>query len=89
MDGPEAGANTEWRVSNDLMGYEDALAVMEQRLSGAQWLVGDAPSLADIALYAYTHVTHEGGFDLAGYPAIGAWLGRVAAHPGHIPIDRD
>jgi glutathione S-transferase len=44
-------------------------------------------SLADIALYAYTHVADEGGFDLGRYPAIGAWLERVAAEPGHVPID--
>ena len=43
-------------------------------------------SIADIALYAYTHVADEGGFDLSGYPAIGAWLDRVAAQPGHVPI---
>jgi glutathione S-transferase len=42
--------------------------------------------VADIALYAYTHVAHEGGFDLAGYPAVRAWIGRVASQPGHIPI---
>ena len=44
-------------------------------------------SLADIALYGYAHVAHEGGFDLEPYPAIRAWLGRVAARPGHITID--
>jgi glutathione S-transferase len=44
-------------------------------------------TLADIALYAYTHVAGEGGFELGGYPAIRAWLGRVAAEPGHVPID--
>ena len=44
-------------------------------------------SLADIALYAYTHVAHEGGFDLASYPFIRAWLDHVAAEPGHVPID--
>ena len=44
-------------------------------------------TIADIALYAYTHVAHEGGFDLAGYPAIGAWLNRFAALPGHVPMD--
>ena len=54
---------------------------------GATWLVGDALSLADIALYAYTHVADEGGFDLGRYPAIRAWLERVAAQPGHVPID--
>ena len=51
------------------------------------FLVGEQYSLADISLYAYTHVAAEGGFDLAGYPAIGAWLERVAAQPGHVPID--
>ena len=43
-------------------------------------------SVTDIALYAYTHVAHEGGFDLDGLPAIRAWLERVAAQPGHVPI---
>jgi glutathione S-transferase len=43
-------------------------------------------TIADVALYAYTHVAGEGGFDLAAYPAIGAWLERVAARPGHVPI---
>jgi glutathione S-transferase len=49
--------------------------------------VGNRLSLADIALYAYTHVAHEGGFELESYPAIGAWLDRVGAEPGHVPID--
>jgi glutathione S-transferase len=44
-------------------------------------------TLADSALYAYTHVAHEGGFDLARYPAIRAWLERVASEPGHVGID--
>jgi glutathione S-transferase len=44
-------------------------------------------TLVDIALYAYTHVAHEGGFDLGRYPAIGAWLDRVASEPGHVAID--
>jgi glutathione S-transferase len=60
---------------------------MEQHLEGRQFLVGEAYTLADIALYAYTHVAHEGGFDLSGYPAIAGWLGRVAAQPGHVAID--
>jgi glutathione S-transferase len=67
-------------------GYR-ALDAMERHLGGAPWFVGGAMSLADIALYAYTHVADEGGFDLGRYPAIGAWLGRVAAEPGHVPID--
>ena len=44
-------------------------------------------TLADIALYAYTHVADEGGFDLGRYEAIGGWLARVAGQPGHVPID--
>jgi glutathione S-transferase len=67
-------------------GYR-ALDAMERHLVESTYFVGDAPTLADIALYAYTHVAHEGGFELDGYPAIRAWLGRVAAAPGHVPID--
>jgi glutathione S-transferase len=66
-------------------GY-DALAVMERHLKSRQWFVGERYSIADIALYAYTHVADEGGFDLAGYPAIRAWLERVKSQPRHIPI---
>jgi glutathione S-transferase len=68
-------------------GYK-ALDAVERHLAEADgFVVGSAMTLADIALYAYTHVAHEGGFDLAGYPAIGAWLDRVAAEPGHVPIE--
>jgi glutathione S-transferase len=67
-------------------GYQ-ALAVMEKSLSATAWLAGDAYSIADIALYAYTHVAHEGDFDLGAYPGVRAWLARVAAQPGHVPID--
>ena len=63
-----------------------ALAVLEHGLQGREFLVGDAFSLADIALYAYTHVAPEGGFPLEPYPAIRHWCGRVAAQPGHVPI---
>jgi glutathione S-transferase len=63
-----------------------ALAVLEQSLAGREFLVGDRYSLADVALYAYTHVAPEGGFTLDPYPAIRAWCERVAAQPGHIPI---
>jgi len=64
-----------------------ALDAMEGHLAARTFLVGDRYSLADISLYAYTHVAHEGGFDLAPYPSIRAWLGRVAEQPGHVPID--
>ncbi len=66
-------------------GY-DALGVMERHLKSREWFVGVRYSAADIALYAYTHVAHEGGFKLAGYPAIRAWLERVKSQPRHIPI---
>jgi glutathione S-transferase len=64
-----------------------ALAAMEAHLDGRQFLVGDGLTLADVALYAYTHVADEGGFELGAYPAIRAWLDRVAAEPGHVTID--
>jgi glutathione S-transferase len=63
-----------------------ALDAMEGHLNGHEYLVGERYTIADIALYAYTHVADEGGFDLGGYPAIRAWLERVAAQPGHVPI---
>jgi glutathione S-transferase len=67
-------------------GYR-ALDAMESHLADRKYLVGASPTLADIALYAYTHVAPEGGFDLSRYPAVGDWLRRVAAMPGHVPID--
>ena len=63
-----------------------ALGVMEEHLTGRDWFAGTAYSIADIALYAYTHVAPEGGFDLAPFPAIRAWMARVAAEPNHILI---
>jgi glutathione S-transferase len=66
-------------------GY-DALGVMEGHLKSREWFVGDRYSVADIALYAYTHVADEGGFDLGGYPAVRGWLERVKSQPQHIPI---
>jgi glutathione S-transferase len=60
---------------------------MESHLAGKSFLVGEQYTLADISLYAYTHVAHEGGFILDRFPAIREWLGRVAAQPGHVPID--
>ena len=63
-----------------------AFRVMEQQLQRTPYLVGEQYTLADIALYAYTHVAHEGGFDLSGYPAINAWLERIASHPRHVTM---
>ena len=64
-------------------GYK-ALKVMELQLSRTPYLVGEHYSIADIALYAYTHVADEGGFDLTPYPAVRGWLERVASHPRHV-----
>ena len=64
-----------------------ALGVMEKHLSGSDFFVGNAMSVADIALYAYTHEAGKGGFDLSAYPAVTDWLARVAAEPGHVPIE--
>jgi glutathione S-transferase len=66
-------------------GYR-ALDAMERHLASRDWFVGGRMTLADIALYAYTHVAEEGAFDLSRYPAIGRWLARVAAEPAHVPI---
>lgn len=63
-----------------------ALRVMEQHLSQHAFFVAERYSIADIALYAYTHVAHEGGFDLSHYPAVLAWLERVKAQPGHVTM---
>ena len=69
------------------LGYA-ALKVMEGHLKDRDFFVGGAYSIADIALYAYTHVAHEGGFDLKPYKAVNAWLKRVAGQPRHIPITK-
>ena len=65
-----------------------ALAVMEGHLRGRSFFVAERYSIADIALYAYTHVAHEGGYDLSGFPSLVAWLARVRAQPRHVPITR-
>jgi glutathione S-transferase len=67
------------------LGYA-ALDVMEQHLSSRRWFVGERCTIADVALYAYTHVAEEGGFDLGRFRAIRHWLARMASEPGHIPI---
>jgi glutathione S-transferase len=67
-------------------GGEAALQALEGHLEGRSFLVGERYTIADIALYAYTHVAPEGGFSLEPYPAVLAWLQRVAAQPGHVSI---
>ena len=65
---------------------EAALALMDKHLARHDWLVGDAITLADVALYPYTHVAADGGFDLDRYPAIARWTARIEATPGYIPM---
>jgi len=72
---------SKWRSGNR------ALAALEGHLDGRDWLVGDRFTIADISLYAYTHLAEEGDFDLERYPNVRAWIERVAAVPGYIPLD--
>lgn len=67
---------------------ERALAIMEQHLAKRSYLVDERYTIADISLYAYTHVAAEGGFDMAPYAAINAWLERVASHPRHVTMEQ-
>ncbi|MBN8920798.1 MAG: glutathione S-transferase family protein, partial [Rhizobiales bacterium] len=67
-------------------GYQ-SLGVMEQHLATYDFFVDRRYTVADIALYAYTHVAHESGFDLTTFPALRAWLARVATQPGYIAMD--
>jgi glutathione S-transferase len=66
---------------------EAAFALMEEHLAMREFFVGKAFSLADVALYAYTHVAGDGGFDLARWPSVQAWTARIAAMPGHVTMD--
>jgi glutathione S-transferase len=75
------------QLESKWMAGEAALCLMEKHLVAHDWFVGDAMTLADICLYAYTHVAEEGGFKLSRYPAVQAWLARVAAQPGHVTIN--
>jgi glutathione S-transferase len=70
------------RLASTLVGGEKALGVMEEQLNKTPFLVGDSLTVADIALYAYTHEAHRGGFNMERYPAVNAWLARVAADEG-------
>jgi glutathione S-transferase len=67
-------------------GGHAALKALDDHLLEREYLVGERYSIADIALYAYTHVAPEGGFELQPYPGVQAWLARIAAQPGHIAI---
>ena len=75
------------RMAQLLEAGNRALAVIERRLAAADWLADEAFSIADISLYAYTHMAADGGYDLRSYSGIGRWLARVAALPRHRRID--
>jgi glutathione S-transferase len=99
---PFIGTLRFWRVSQDrspqqigeepyrekLDGGHRALGILDEHLRGREWLAAGAYSLADIALYAYTHVADEGDFELARFPEVIAWHERVRAQPDHLPITR-
>ncbi len=67
-------------------GGHQALAVMEQQLAAQPFLIGQQLTVADLCLFAYTHVAHEGGFELNSYPAIVDWLGRISQDPRFVPM---
>jgi glutathione S-transferase len=77
---------SEETTESKTLGGTKALQALERGLTGKQFLVGERYTVADISLYGYTHVAGEGGFSLEPFPAIRAWLERVAAQPGHILI---
>ena len=64
-----------------------ALSVMDKHLGSNDWFSGERYGIGDIALYGYTHAADEGGYDLKDYPAVSAWLARVAGEPGHVPLN--
>ncbi|MGL6334857.1 glutathione S-transferase family protein [Aeromonas jandaei] len=76
----------EARLDGLKAGGEKALAVMEQQLKKSPYLCGEVPTIADIALYAYTHVAEEGIFSLQGWPAIRDWIARIEAHPHQMSL---
>lgn len=85
---PERAASaTLERLALTLERGNKALGVMEKHLAENAFFVGEAMSVADIALYAYTHTAGKGGFELNAYPAVSAWLERVEAEPGHVPLE--
>lgn len=75
------------RLAQTLERGNKALGVMNRQLAGSPFFAGEAISVADIALYAYTHDAQKGGFQIDAYPAVAAWLKHVEADPGHVKID--
>jgi glutathione S-transferase len=64
-----------------------ALKLMDEHLTGRDWFVGSSPTLADVCLFAYTHVADEAGFDVGRYPRVIDWIERMTGQPGYIPMD--
>lgn len=83
---PKLGEDQQRQLPDRMKRGYAALDVMETHLAAHRFFVAERYGLADIALYAYTHVADEGGFDLSKYPAINGWMKRVAAQPNHITI---
>ncbi|MDP1961143.1 MAG: glutathione S-transferase family protein [Reyranella sp.] len=83
---PKLSPLQEMDLPNRMKGGYAALDIMEKHLSNNNFFVGGSFGLADIALYAYTHVAHEGEFDLSKYSSINAWMARVAGQPKHVTI---
>jgi glutathione S-transferase len=85
----EAGLSPQQRaqIPAKRIAGQDALALMNRKLADRDWFVGDACTLADISLYAYTHVAEAGGFGLENFPNVCAWLKRVTALPGYVAMD--
>jgi glutathione S-transferase len=83
---PDAAAPSNAEVATKRAGGTAALEALERHLGAHEFLVANAYTIADIALYAYTHVSEEAGFDLSAYPHVREWLARVAAQPRHISI---
>jgi glutathione S-transferase len=84
---PESSSFTEPELARKREGGRAALAVMEGHLAERSFFVGERYSIADIALYAYTHVADQAGFDLSEFAAVQSWLDRVRDQPDHITID--
>ncbi|MCP9489219.1 MAG: glutathione S-transferase family protein [Solirubrobacteraceae bacterium MAG38_C4-C5] len=78
---------SEAEMASKQAGGQAALQAMDRHLAGRTFFVGERYSIADIALYAYTHAADEAGFDLAAYPSVGRWLERVSTQNGHVTID--
>lgn len=83
-----AHLRTPERMADLLERGHQILQQMEDRLTGNDWIATDRPTVADISLYAYTHSAgSKGGFEMGRFPAIGRWLDRIAAMPGHVTLD--